>query len=78
MDSILQHLNLSQPIQDALFERKGILGAILEMAESLESGAIATCQECLHQLPLLDAGQLNACHAEALAWANMIGCEVHE
>ncbi|MDP1526788.1 MAG: EAL domain-containing protein [Rhodocyclaceae bacterium] len=78
MDSILQHLNLSQPIQDALYERKGILGAILEMAESLESGAISTCQECLHKLPLLDAGQLNACHAEALAWANKIGCDVHE
>jgi EAL and modified HD-GYP domain-containing signal transduction protein len=72
MEDILPSLNLSSPIQDALLKRKGILGAILEMAELLEMGNIPACQDCLHRLPLLNAEQLNVCHTEALAWANQI------
>lgn len=72
MEDVLSSLNLSSSIQDALLSRKGVLGAILEMFELLESGSIPACQDCLHRLPLLDAEQLNACHAEALAWANQL------
>jgi len=72
MEDVLSSLNLSSPIRDALLSRKGVLGAILEMFELLESGTIPACQDCLHRLPLLDVEQLNACHAEALAWANQL------
>ena len=72
MEDVLPSLNLSSPIQEALLNRKGILGSILEMSELLESGSLPVCQDCLHRLPLLDAEQLNVCHAEALAWANQI------
>lgn len=75
MEDVLPSLNLSSPIQDALLSRKGILGAILEMSELLESGNLPACQDCLHRLPLLDTEQLNVCHAEALAWANQIEIE---
>jgi EAL and modified HD-GYP domain-containing signal transduction protein len=73
LTDILPPLNLSAPIRDALIDKKGILGAVLEMAELLETGTVSTCHDCLHKLPLLDAEQLNACHAEALYWANRIG-----
>ena len=72
MENVLPSLNLSAPIQDALLMKKGILGAILEMAELLETGNVPACRDCLHRLPLLNAEQLNTCHAEALAWANQI------
>lgn len=72
MEEILHSLSVSSPIQDALLERKGILGAILEMSELLETGSITAYQDCLHRLPLLTVEQLNICHAEALAWANQI------
>lgn len=72
MADVLPSLNLSSPIQDALLGRNGMLGTILEMFELLESGTVPACQECLHHLPLLDAEKLNACHAEALAWASQI------
>lgn len=75
MDEILPPLNLTLPIRDALLEGKGILGAILGMCEQLESGSISDCQDGLHRLPLLNAEQLNACHTEAIAWANKIGQE---
>lgn len=73
LEEILMALNLSLPIQDALLNRGGMLGAILNMAEKVEAGTVPTCADCLHNLPLLDAERLNACHAEALAWANHIG-----
>lgn len=72
MADVLPGLNLSTPIQDALLKRSGTLGAILELFELLESGTIPACQECLRHLPRLDAEKLNACHAEALAWASQI------
>jgi EAL and modified HD-GYP domain-containing signal transduction protein len=72
MEDILPSLNLSSSIEETLLNRKGILGAILDMAELLETGSIPACQDCLSRLPLLNAEQLNACHAEALAWANQI------
>lgn len=78
LEDILPALNLSVPIQEALLARKGLLGAILEMAELLEEGSLPACQDCLHRLPLLDVEQLNSCHAEALAWANRIGSEQAE
>lgn len=75
MEDVLASLNLSAPIQNALLQRKGILGAILELFEMLESGAIPAGQDCLQRLPQLDAEQLNVCHAEALAWASQIELE---
>jgi EAL and modified HD-GYP domain-containing signal transduction protein len=72
MEDVLHSLNLSSPIQDALLERKGLLGTILEISELLETGNISACLDCLNLLPLLNVEQLNACHAEALAWANQI------
>ena len=75
MEDVLPPLNLSLPIQDALLRREGILGTILEMFERLEAGTIPQFQDCLQRIAVLDPEQLNACHAEALAWANQIGTE---
>lgn len=72
MEDILPSLRLDAQIEDALLKGKGILGAILEMTELLESGEIPACQECLHRLPLLNIEDLNSCHVEAMLWANKI------
>jgi len=78
LDELLPSLGLSTQIQEALIERKGILGAILEMAEVIETGTVDECHDCLHKLPLLNADELNACHTEALYWANRIGLEIEQ
>lgn len=73
MEDILLTLTLAPPLQEALLQRKGLLGAILEVAELLESGTAPDFQACIHRLPQLDAEVLNLCHTEALAWANQVG-----
>jgi EAL and modified HD-GYP domain-containing signal transduction protein len=75
MEDILPSLRLDTQIKEALLSGKGILGAILEMSELLESGEIPACQECLHRLPLLNAEDLNTCHIEAMLWANKISLQ---
>ena len=75
MEDILPNLNVAQRIGDALLQRKGVLGAVLELCEQLETGTITACLECVQRLPGLTAEQVNVCHAEALAWANQIGAD---
>jgi c-di-GMP-related signal transduction protein len=62
-------------VRQALETHDGELGTMLKLTEALEAGDGTTCSEIASQLAGLDAESINACLAQALAWANNIGRE---
>ena len=75
LEDVLPLLRLAAPLEDALLNGKGVLGAILAMCAALESGIPEELEEAHARLASLSAGDLNSCHGEAIAWANQIGQE---
>ncbi|MGJ7491254.1 EAL and HDOD domain-containing protein [Variovorax sp. ZT4R33] len=68
---VLQHVNLPEPVQDAILRRTGVYGPFLALAESCESdGALAA--ELSEEL-FLSPEQVNSAHLTALAWAQDVG-----
>jgi EAL and modified HD-GYP domain-containing signal transduction protein len=73
LEEILPLLRLAPPLQEALLTGKGVLGAILAMCGALESGIPEELLAAHERLGPVSAEVLNACHGEAIAWANQIG-----
>lgn len=76
MAEILNGVNLGRAVRGALETRAGTLGRMLELTEALEGHDGETCHRLTAGLQGLDAGQVNACLAQALTWANGIGSNV--
>jgi c-di-GMP-related signal transduction protein len=72
MENVLQGLPLDNAIAEALLSRRGDLGALLSLAESLEQGDVSSSRQLTQRLALSPA-VVNSCQAHALAWANNIG-----
>jgi c-di-GMP-related signal transduction protein len=70
---ILAPLPLATEVKEALLERKGTLGALLELTEMLETGDAAGIQAALEPLPGLSAQTINQVQMEAMAWADALG-----
>ena len=77
MEEILKGINLAPAMQRALETAEGTLGALLTLAQALESGDGVSCHEQLAKLPGLNPTMVNAHLTEALCWANSINQE-HE
>jgi len=75
MREILSQLSLAKPVNDALGERQGVLGDLLNLVESLENEDRAKAGEVLLRLPDIDANYANSCLTRALAWANSLARE---
>ena len=75
MRDILAQLALAKPVYDALGERKGVLGDLLSLVESLENEDHAKAREVLQRLPYIDTNYANNCLIRALAWANSLARE---
>jgi c-di-GMP-related signal transduction protein len=75
MEEILHSINLGAEVNDALLMGIGELGALISLAEALESGDGQCCHDITAQLPKLDSTTVNNCLTEALAWAAKIGQE---
>jgi len=75
MRDILSQLSLAKPVNDALGERQGVLGDLLNLVESLENEDRAKAGEVLQRLPDIDANYANSCLTRALAWANSLARE---
>ena len=72
MENVLERLNLSEPISDALSSREGIYGPFLALAEACENATpdeIRTLAESLQ----LEPEQVNKAHLSALAWVESLG-----
>lgn len=75
LDEILKGIQLNNDVQDALDNKGGLLGIMLQLTEALEASDGAACQALTDQLPCADHLMVNACLTQALAWASNIGRE---
>ncbi len=75
MEEILNSINLGNEMREVLESRGGPLGALLKLTEALEGDPGYGLRELTAQVPGLDAGIVNSCLSQALAWASNIGRE---
>ncbi len=75
MNEILAQLPLARPVLDALGERLGVLGDLLNLIESLENEDSEKAAAVLTGLPDIDATYANSCLTRALSWANNLARE---
>ncbi len=68
MAQLLDQLNLSEPVTEALLYRQGLYGPILRLAESVEGEDAALLQRLCDDLQTAPE-QLNTHHLAALGWA---------
>ena len=78
MAEILNGISLGSTVREALESGAGTLGAMLDLTEALEGNDGMTCHDLTSRLPGLDADRVNACHTQALIWANSIGSSAHQ
>jgi EAL and modified HD-GYP domain-containing signal transduction protein len=75
LDEILKSVHIAGSVQEALEGRDTPLGNLLRLAQALESADGAACHDLTARIPGLDHQTVNACLAQALAWAGDIGRE---
>ncbi|OIR03832.1 EAL domain protein [mine drainage metagenome] len=73
MAQILNGISLGSAVREALETQSGTLGTMLELTEALEGNDGGICHDLTARLPGLDADRVNACHTQALIWANGLG-----
>lgn len=74
-EEILKGIQLDSTVQEALEQRSGQFGTMLELAEALEASDGEACHILTDQLPGADYFMVNACLTQALTWASNIGRE---
>ena len=75
LEELLRGISIAPPVRDALERGEGVLGCMLQLTSALEQGDGAACGTLVGELPGLTADSVNACLAQALAWAGNIGRE---
>lgn len=71
LPEILKGLPVATVVRDALIERKGLLGRLLQLAEAMDQADSADTMLALaHEF---GPARVNRAHIEALRWANSIG-----
>lgn len=73
LESILQPLNLEESVMDALLHRRGLLGDLLQLTESAESGDEVLAASLMGKFCGLTLDEINRGQIEALAWAGKLG-----
>ena len=71
MESILEKLELSEPVNEALLRKQGVYGPYLQITEAYESDDTSTLDKLAQDLNYTPS-KLNACHFAALAWAESL------
>lgn len=72
MDSILDKLQLPEPVMDALIKREGIYAPFLKLTEACEDANNEELLSIAEELQL-DANVVNQYHIEAIAWTEQLG-----
>lgn len=75
IEDIVAPLGVSKQVHDALCSSAGTLGALRQLAESSETGDLATLSSSLATLSSLNLKAVNRAQTQALQWANSIGQE---
>lgn len=73
MDEVLDAIALPAEVQAALQRRGGLLGTLLDLAESLEAGDGPACEALTARIPGARPALVNRALIEAAAWAAEIG-----
>jgi EAL and modified HD-GYP domain-containing signal transduction protein len=75
MEEIVMQLPVSRPVKQALFERGGTLGMLLQLAQSTEQADPQAVDEALRCAPGITIEILENCLHQAFFWANNLGRE---
>ena len=67
---IVASLNVAQEVREALENRGGLLGRMLQLAEAEEAGDAPACAGLIAALPGVGGERVNAILAQSMAWAN--------
>lgn len=73
MQQIIDKLNISDDMSQALLKRDGRMGQELKLVEANEKGEVAVIQSVLNELGFLSLSELTNIELEALSWVNRIG-----
>jgi EAL and modified HD-GYP domain-containing signal transduction protein len=74
-DELLKGIQLAGSVHEALEQRSGQLGIMLQLAEALEASDGEACHTLTDQIPGADHMMVNTCLTQALTWASNIGRE---
>lgn len=74
-EEILKGIQLTADVHEALEQRSGMLGTMLQLAEALEASDGEACHILTDRLPGVDHVLVNTCLTQALTWASNIGRE---
>lgn len=74
-EELLKGIQLASSVHEALEQRSGQLGVMLQLAEALEASDGKACHTLTDQLPGADHMMVNTCLTQALTWASNIGRE---
>ena len=72
METVLEKIQLPEPVSEALLTRSGIYGPFLQLTEACEDADDQRILE-LAELLQFDAKKVNSCHIAALAWVETLG-----
>jgi EAL and modified HD-GYP domain-containing signal transduction protein len=75
MEEILAQLPVDQRVKQALTDFGGPLGELLQLVEATEQTDVQATEDAMQRLPALGAQFVSTSIAQALAWANNLGCE---
>ena len=75
MEEILSQLPVAQRVKQALLERTGQHGQLLQLAEATEQTDPAVLEESLQRVPGISLEFLEDGLTQALFWANNLGRE---
>lgn len=75
LGEILKGIQVASTVQEALEQRNGQLGIMLQLAEALEASDGEACHNLTDQLAGADHMMVNTCITQALTWASNIGRE---
>ncbi len=73
MEEILSTVGVGVEVSAALISGAGRLGSMMSLCVALEGNDGVACHDYTAKLPGLDADMVNACHTQAMVWANNIG-----
>jgi EAL and modified HD-GYP domain-containing signal transduction protein len=75
MEEILAQLPVAPRVSQALLDREGLLGQLLQLALATEQTDPQVVEEALQQVPGISYGFLETCLSQAFRWANHLGLE---
>jgi EAL and modified HD-GYP domain-containing signal transduction protein len=75
LEEILKGIPLAADVHEALEQKNGQLGIMLNLTEALEASDGEACHALTEQLSGADHLMVNACLTQALSWASNIGRE---